>query len=53
MDAPCRKLTDWAENEGLHRRHSQRQLSSGVVNVPGVEVEQGYIRKQAGQKCHG
>ena len=52
MDPPRRKPADRTMDQGLCRGHLQRQLGGGVVHVPGVEVEEGGIGKQASQKCH-
>ena len=49
MDTPRRKPADRTVDQGLRRRHLQRQLSGGVVHVPGIEVELG-CREASGSK---
>ena len=53
MNTPRWKPADRTMDQRLCRGHLQRQLSGGVVHVPGVEMQLGDRGKPVSQECHG
>ncbi len=49
MDPSRRKPADRTMDQGLHRRHPQRELGGGVVHVPSIEVEEGALGSKRGK----